>query len=227
MRTGSDPVAAAPILLFRGTGTSPGDVVAVESILEAVRVPYSTATTSQLNAMPESQFRQFRLLIIPGGNFIHIGNGLTASTTANLRNAVQNGLNYLGLCAGAFFAGNSPYNGLNLTSGVKFGFYSAEAQGINKAAVAITTAGGSMLDHYWEDGPELSGWGSVVGRYPDGTPAIVEGRFGQGWVLLSGVHPEAPDAWRRGMSFRTSVSEDHAYAATLVRAAVDGTALSH
>jgi glutamine amidotransferase-like uncharacterized protein len=33
---------------------------------------------------------------------------------------VQNGLNYLGVCAGAFFAGNSPTNGLNLTSGVKF-----------------------------------------------------------------------------------------------------------
>ena len=32
----------------------------------------------------------------------------------------------------------------------------------------------------------------MVGKYPDGTPAIVEGTFGNGWVILSGVHPEAP-----------------------------------
>ena len=70
--------------------------------------------------MSESQLSVYRLLIVPGGNFEQIGNGLTSSTTANVRNAVRNGLNYLGICAGAFFAGNSPYNGLNLTSGVRF-----------------------------------------------------------------------------------------------------------
>ena len=134
---------------------------------------------------------------------IHIGNSLTSSTTANIRSAIQNGLNYLGICAGAFFAGNSPYNGLNLTSGSRFGFYAAEARGIRKAAVAITVAGGQTLDQYWEDGPQLTGWGAVVGKYPDGTPAIVEGTFGSGWVILTGVHPEAPASWRRGMDFRT------------------------
>jgi hypothetical protein len=55
------------------------------------------------------------LLIVPGGSFEDIGNGLTATTTSNIRKAVRGGLNYLGICAGAFFAGNSPYNGLNLT----------------------------------------------------------------------------------------------------------------
>jgi hypothetical protein len=39
------------------------------------------------------------------------------------RNTVRGGLSYLGICAGAFFAGASPYNGLNLTSGVRFPFY--------------------------------------------------------------------------------------------------------
>ena len=41
-----------------------------------------------------------------------------------LRNAVQAGLNYLGICAGGILAGNIPENGLNLTDGVRFGFYS-------------------------------------------------------------------------------------------------------
>lgn len=217
----------APILLFDGTGTSPNDVKAVERILKSKQLDYSTVNSSRLNAMGEAEIRGYRLLIIPGGNFVDIGNSLTSSTTAKIRNAVQGGLNYLGICAGGFFAGNSPYNGLNLTSGVRFGFYSAEDQGIRKAAVAIAGAGGPTLDQYWEDGPQFTGWGVVVGKYPDGTPAIVEGSFGSGWVVLSGVHPEAPERWRRGMSFNTPASVDNAYAAALIQAALNRVALSH
>jgi len=217
----------APILLFNGTGTSPNDVAAVEAILSNNQLNYSTVDSSQLNEMGEAQLREYRLLIVPGGNFVDMGNSLTSATAANLRNSVQNGLNYLGICAGAFLAGNSPYNGLNLTSGVRFGFYSAENQGIRKTAVAITRVGEATLDQYWEDGPQLAGWGAVVGKYPDGTPAVIEGTFGGGWVILSGVHPEAPERWRRGMTFSTPASEDNAYAAMLIRAALNREMLTH
>jgi glutamine amidotransferase-like uncharacterized protein len=217
----------APILLFNGAGTSPGDVAALEKILSREHLNYSTVHSAQLNAMSESKIREYRLLIVPGGDFEHIGNGLTSSTTANIRKAIENGLNYLGICAGAFFAGNSPHNGLNLTSGSRFGFYSAEAGGVRKAAVGITAAGGQMLDQYWEDGPQLAGWGAVVGKYPDRAPAIVEGAFGNGWVVLTGVHPEAPASWRRGIDFTTPVSVDNAYAATLIRAALNREPLPH
>lgn len=218
---------AAPILLFAGTGASPGDVAAVKTILDHNHLNYSTVNSSQLNEMGEAQIRGHRLLIVPGGNFIDIGRGLTSNATANIRNAVRNGLNYLGICAGGFFAGNSGYNGLNLTSGVKFGFYAAEARGIRKAAVAIAVPGAPTLDHYWQDGPQFTGWGTTVGIYPDGTPAIVEGTFGSGWVLLSGVHPEAPEGWRRGMTFLTQAGVDNAFAATLIQAALNRTPLSH
>jgi glutamine amidotransferase-like uncharacterized protein len=218
----------APILLFNGTGTSPNDVVAVETILNNNHLNYSTVNSSQLNEMRESQIRRYRLLIVPGGNFIDMGNSLTSSTTTKIHNAVQNGLNYLGICAGGFLAGNSSYyNGLNLTSGVRFSFYSAESRGIRKAAVAIAGAKGPTLDQYWEDGPQFTGWGTVVGKYPDGTPAIVEGTFGSGWVILTGVHPEAPAGWRRGMTFMTPASVDNAYAGTLIHAALNRAPLSH
>ena len=177
--------------------------------------------------MSELQIRGYRLLIVPGGNFERLGHALTASTAANIRNAIHNGVNYLGICAGAFFAGNSPYNGLNLTSGLRFEFYAAEGRGIRNAAIAITAAKGPTLDQYWEDGPQLSGWGAVVGKYPDGTPAIVQGAFGNGWVILTGVHPEAPASWRRGLDFRTPVNIDNAYAATLIRAALNRELLPH
>jgi hypothetical protein len=112
----------------------------------------------------------------PGGNFEEIGKGLAPSTSATIRGAVQGGLHYLGACAGAFFAGDSPYNGLNLTSGVRFGFYSLEGRGVRKAAVRIVAPGSQALDHYWEDGPELTGWGDVVAKYPDGPRPSSRGR---------------------------------------------------
>jgi hypothetical protein len=83
-------------------------------------------------------------------------------------------LNYFGICAVGFFAGNSGYNGLNLTSGVRLSFYAAEGQGIRKVAVAIAGAGAPTLDQYREDGPQFTGCGAVVGKDPAGTPAIVE-----------------------------------------------------
>jgi glutamine amidotransferase-like uncharacterized protein len=106
---GGMPIHAnARILLFSGTGTSPGDVAALERILGNEHLDYSRANSAQLNAMSESQILEYHLLIIPGGNFERIGSSLNSGTTTNIRNAIQNGLNYLGVCAGAFFAGNSP-----------------------------------------------------------------------------------------------------------------------
>ena len=221
------PGDGATILLFNGAGTSPNDVAAVETILKGRQLGYATVNSRQLNGMGEAQLRAYRLLIVPGGNFLAMGDGLTADTTAKVGHAVQGGLNYLGICAGGFLAGDASYRSLKLTPGVRFGFYAEEKRGVRKAAVAIAGVGGPALEHYWEDGPEFTGWGAVVGKYPDGTPAIVEGTSGKGWVILSGVHPEAPANWRGGMTFTTPASAANAYAGTLIDAALHGTRLPH
>lgn len=212
---------AAPILLFDGHGTSPGDVAAVEEILREHGLGYSTVSSSRLNAISESQLKTYQLLVVPGGNFEVMGNSLTPGTATKIRTAIAGGLGYLGICAGAFLAGASPYNGLNLSGGVRFPFYSLEHRGIRKAPVTVTTVLGASIEVYWEDGPQLAGWGKVVATYPDGTPAVAQGRFGDGWVVLSGVHPEAPESWRRGMPFSTSVSISRAFAVTLIDAALN------
>jgi glutamine amidotransferase-like uncharacterized protein len=213
-----------PILLFNGTGTSSSDVSAVESILNTLKLGYSTVNTSQMNSMSETTLKSYKLLIVPGGNSITIGKYLTKAATTNIHNAVNGGLHYLGICAGAFFGGYSIYNGLNLTGGVWFNLYSSNT---SKQVVDILFPNGTVYDMYEQDGPELAGWGSIVGKYSDGKPAIAEGKFGYGWVILSGVHPEAPASWRTGMDFTTSVATDQAYAAKLVTYALNGTWLPH
>jgi hypothetical protein len=150
---------AAPILLFEGKGASPGSVSALRAVLEANDLDYETVSSAQLDRLDEAALRRHRLLIVPGGNFIDMGNGISRQTTLHIRSAVESGLNYVGVCAGALLAGNSPFNGINLTSGVHFPFYSASARGLRKTAVAITSADGKTLDQYWEDGPQLTGWG--------------------------------------------------------------------
>lgn len=218
------------VLLFNGTGTSSSDVSAVETILNNLKLSYATANSSQLNGMSTSSMSAYKLFLMPGGDAITISKNLKSGTITNLHNAiVNNGLHYLGICAGAFFAGDSGvYDYLALTpSGVWFNYYADEFKGIHKEAVEIKASDGSKLDQYWQDGPQLSGWGSIVGKYPDGTPAIVEGNSGKGWVILCGVHPEAPSSWRTGMTFTTSVATDNAYAQTLVSNALNGTWMSH
>jgi glutamine amidotransferase-like uncharacterized protein len=214
----------AEVLLFDGAGTSPNDVAAFEDLLRRRGIRYDTADSGALNSLNVDRLRDYRMLIIPGGNFEDMGNRLTPTASANVRAAVHGGLNYLGVCAGAFIAGDSPYNGINLT-GVRFRFYSASSRGVRKAAMPIASPDGEVLEHYWEDGPELSGWGTPIARYPDGTPAVVQGHAGKGWVVLVGIHPEAPEDWRAGMNFTTPASADNAYAIRLIEAALQASPL--
>jgi glutamine amidotransferase-like uncharacterized protein len=219
--------AAEPVLLFNGTGTS-SDVAAVEAVLGTLGVGYLTADSAQLNAMSEAQLGGYKLIIVPGGNSIEIGENLTADAVANLRGAVQQyGVHYLGICAGAFFGGYSIYNGVNLTSGASFDFYADEFKGIHREPVEISFTSSGPLDVYWQDGPQLSGWGEVVAKFPDGTPAITEGQSGNGFVIFTGVHPEAPASWLGAMVLKTPISVDQAYAGAVITAALDGAPLPH
>ena len=220
--------AAEPVLLYDGTGSSPTDVSAIEAILDTLKIGYVAMGSNQLDALAEAQMGGYKLLIVPGGNSITIGQNLSATATATIRAAVaQYGLHYLGICAGAFLGGFSIYNGVDLTSGVSFDFYTDEYKGIHIEPVEISLPNSSPIDAYWQDGPQLSGWGDVVAKYPDGTPAISEGAFGRGFVIFTGVHLEAPANWRAGMPFTTPLSVDIAYAGTVIQAALNGTSLPH
>jgi glutamine amidotransferase-like uncharacterized protein len=216
-----------PILLFNGTGTSPNDVKAISTILSANDLDFTLVNSNQLNELETSQLRKYKLLIIPGGNFEEMGKNLTTKTCTNIQNAVYQGLNYLGICAGGFLAGKNQNNCFNIAGGVQFKFYSAEEKGIKKAAIAITSADAGMIEHYWEDGPQFTDWGEVVSKYPDGTPATVQGNYGLGWLGLTGVHPEAPLTWRKEFDFSTSVDLSHQYAIRLIKAALEKTPMSH
>lgn len=225
--TRSVPRSDVPILLFDGTGTSNNDVRAIERLIQESGLEYTTADSSQLNEMSEMQLANYRLIVFPGDNYITMGDSLTAETMQRVRSRIEHGVNYLGICAGGLLAGKADCNSLDLTDGVKFNFYAAVNQNIHKAAVPIKSADSQVIEHYWEDGPQFTGWGEVVAKYPDDTPAIVEGAFGKGWVVLCGVHPEAPDSWRTKMKFSTTTGEANKHGQTIINAALNGERLAH
>ena len=220
--------AAEPVLLYVGTGTSPADVSAIQNVLRTSSIGFATADASGLTALKKEELGGYKLIIIPGGNSITIGDSLSQEVASNIRIAVQHyGTNYLGICAGAFFGGLSFHNGVNLTGGVAFNFYADESKGIHKSAVEISFPSSNPLDVYWEDGPQLSGWGEVVAKFPDGTPAITQGKSGEGFVVFTGVHLEAPESWRGTLVFGDPASASLDYAATVMQAALNGSSLPH
>ena len=101
------PANVTPILLFNGRGASVEDVAAFGRILDNKNLAYSTVNSPQLGDMNEGALGAYRLLIVPGGNFETIGKHLTSNTLATIHGAVQGGLGYLGVCAGAFLAGHN------------------------------------------------------------------------------------------------------------------------
>jgi glutamine amidotransferase-like uncharacterized protein len=214
----------ARIVLFDGTGTSPNDVKAIEVLLTREKLSYATADEDELDVMTPEQLSHVDLLIMPGGNFEEMGKNLSAQTPERIRDAVRGGVNYLGICAGAFIAGDSP-NGLKLAD-QRFAFFADSAKGVRKETVTLINGDGTRFPAYWEDGPQLTGWGDPLAKYPDGTPAVVQGKVGKGWVVLTGVHLEAPENWYQGIEpGRPAVS--NAYAVKLIRAAFDGAALPY
>jgi glutamine amidotransferase-like uncharacterized protein len=215
------------ILLYDGDGTSRNDVAAIEAILTKNKLSYSKIDFRQLSSLDETQLLRSKLLIVPGGDYIEMAEGLSDESVAKVRNAVDRGLNYLGICAGAILAGYTAGKCFDLTSGVKFDFYDDVNRNVHKNVVTITSAEGETCEQYWEDGPQLNGWGSVVSKYPDGTAATVQGDYGQGRVILCGFHPEAPESWRRGLSFKTSAAASNAYALMLIEAALNRRELPH
>lgn len=228
-------IATSGILMYNGLGTSTDEAALASVIRNNMGLDVDEM---DIYGWSVAQFAAYKLLIIPGGDSIQMGNYLASNnslTLAHIKTAVRtNGLHYLGVCAGSFlasYAGTSGYHDINLLNGIWFDMYPETAE----PAAELLSRPGSQgpIDVYWEDGPSMAtlggSWGTIVAKYPNynAPPAIIQGFAGNGWTLLQGIHPEAPASWRTCCTFTTSLADDLAYSATLISAALNGTVLQH
>jgi hypothetical protein len=218
------------IILFNGIGTSLTDWKSTESIIQSMGLTYRLMNSSQLNAISLSDLKNYSLIIIPGGNSNVINNYLTKATKIKVRQSVRDyGVSYLGLCAGAFaavgpdtYSNTTAYYGFAVAKGNYIPhWYPNGNTSLLYAIPRISFPNGTGRYMIWWDGPSTPEWyRGVVARYPGGKPAISQTWTSQGFVVLSGPHPEAPSSWWYDTG-KDPDGLDHDWARKLIQAALN------
>jgi glutamine amidotransferase-like uncharacterized protein len=243
--TSSDPVVrgarafSTDILLYNGSGVWSPEVASLRGIFNEHGASFDEVSSDELNAMSAEELGKYGAIVWPGGLGGTQSASLTTQTKDNLRKAVrEQGVGYIGFCAGAFVAvsptpasGKAPSYGLSIVDGTELPYYYLESDfersGETDIAMTLETfADGSTRDLVWYGGPVVtSGANSVIAKYPNGDAAISQMWSGNGWVILSAVHPTAPQSVRDTYALDDADGTDLDLAWKLVDAAVHQTAL--
>ncbi|MEG9531219.1 BPL-N domain-containing protein [Mannheimia indoligenes] len=199
-----------PVYIYCDEGSSE---IGVQSLLLAVE-QYLPHPACLINAeqIIQGKLSDGCLLIMPGGADLPYCKKLNGEGNRKIRHFVEQGGAYLGICAGAYYGcaeldfigldysvkGSrelSLFNGVAKGSLPKFTNGKLYDEGIeSKAMVEITLAEGEKTMFYYHGGCCFEPTPKAVYRplayYPDGSLAMIEGNFGRGYYLLSGVHFE-------------------------------------
>ncbi len=224
----------AKVLLLSGSGTWPAEISSLEKILKEHGIQSRQATSQQLENLDLDSIASYSLLVVPGGNAITLTAELSKKTRLNIRTAVRDhGMSYLGFCAGAWMAispggtaTEAPAYGFGLIDGPLQQEAIYQRSGSSYAIAEAKFPGGILRPLLWWGGPITpEGDGTVIARYPDGGAAISQIPVGQGWAVLSGLHPAAtPEVFEAlGLDPATPSSLDYAW--TLLQSALTKTAL--
>lgn len=134
-----------------------------------------------------------------------------------LQEWVRGGGRYLGVCMGAYLAGN---DGFGLIPRQIDGEVGAPGFPVVDSAdhLVAVTWDGTRRWTYFQEGARLPERGAVVhARYETGDIAAARYVLGQGRIGLIGPHPEADGTWLKGSGLIDEDGDDWAYALPLVR----------
>jgi glutamine amidotransferase-like uncharacterized protein len=172
----------------------------------------------------------FSLLCIPGGDMYRYAQSLSTKGIGNIKSFIYEGGGYIGICGGAYFAGEKVYwLGSQLPMG-SLGLFSGRTEGpkdeivpypaydmsrINIADTAHpiieTEADSAWILYYWGPVllPDADAGVAVLGRYEKtDLPAILAFDHGCGRVFLVGTHPEIEeDSERDGVTFADELDD--------------------
>jgi glutamine amidotransferase-like uncharacterized protein len=218
-------------MIYNGAGAWTDEVGALESVMKSHGVSYTEVTSAQVNALTADQLAQFTLMVWPGGSGSQMLNSINDAARTRLMNAVrQQGVSYLGFCAGAFLAVSPAPSGTNAPAYFSMiqlpilDYYYLENQGTGDALTLESFADGRQREILWAGGPVTpSISGGVIAKYPTGDPAMTETKAGNGFVIVSGVHPAAPlvDIRQFGATY-----DDYDIAWELIQAGLTATPLA-
>lgn len=214
------PRGDSEVLIFAGASSWRPEIRSLSRILTDHGISVEESTSPQLDAMSFEQLSEYSLLVFPGGNSIAMAASLSSDTHLKIRRAVrENGVSYLGFCAGAW-AAIGP-GGFEILAGPTLAYNYLSRDGRSYAMSRAEFPDGSRRDLLWYGGPITpDAPGGVVAKYPDGTPAITQLRAGQGFVILSGLHPAAVPEVISDLSLSDSDGLDHDLAWKMLDSAI-------
>ncbi len=199
------------VLIYADEGVSS---FSLQETLKTFRMRYANVETVDHKVLRNSDWeKETSLLIIPGGRDIPYDRKLKGKGTAKIRKFVEEGGNFLGICAGAYFASAEVIfekgTFLEVHEKRELSFFPGAAVGTlyphspfvyeseEGSHASSVTFKGEELNLYYNGGctfkdaekyPRIT----VLARFHDAAdqPAIIHCKVGKGSTILSGVHFE-------------------------------------
>jgi len=196
------------ILIYSGTGTAVSSRNGLLEFFDKKKMPYSLIDCQSL----KDHISKASLLIIPGGRDLPYFKDLKGEGNRLIREFVEKGGSYLGICAGAYYASSfvefAKGTDIEVTGKRELQFFGGKAIGPVYKVFAYDSEVGARLSPiqtvegrvevyhnggcYFEE-PEKHQNTQVLARYSDlecALPAIIQCKVGKGKAILSGVHLE-------------------------------------
>jgi glutamine amidotransferase-like uncharacterized protein len=212
-------------LVYRGPG------VCVEDCAQAAAEPAQKIGLRVKYVGPQDSspqlFEDAVVWIQPGGGSKSAGTAMTKQLKENVRSFVFKGGGYVGFCAGAPIATSkihdSEIDGLGILQGVSVHKY-LEVGNDNPTILKVQWDGLPRF-LYWEAGSYMTvekGFkGEAIAFYPNGFIAALRMTYGKGRVFVTGLHPEAPDFWKKLAKLSDPDGSDMILAKEMVRWATE------
>lgn len=208
------------VLIYTGPGTNIDCVRNTYNFFKSLfsQEKYDINYIHSWNIIEENWEENSEIFIIPGGADSKYATDLGKSGCEKIRKFVKNGGKYIGICAGAYFAGRklefekgtnleiiadrflSFFNGT--TVGAILKSYSYEND--SGACVATVNFDNKQFAYAYYNGgctfipdsPKSMDNVEIIGTYAEknNLPAIIKCNLGKGFAILSGVHFEQSDS---------------------------------
>ncbi len=196
------------ILIYNDEGASS---VCVQALVDYLSTKHEIKCVSGYDLQKTDWMQHTAVLIIPGGRSLPFYETLGLQGNQHIREFVEQGGTYFGICAGAYYACAETIFAEGLPLELKLHgalhFFSGRAIGPVFADEDFTydsEKGARVVDVQWQDGDIYSAYfnggcyfdnhdvkTTVLATYADNQkPAMIACSVGLGRAILSGIHPE-------------------------------------
>ncbi len=216
--------ASKVVLVFRGAGGCTSCAAASARSVRGMGYKIEYISPSEINP---KIFKDAVLWIQPAGNAITAAEAIGLEKLKMIRDFVGAGGGYLGYCAGAFLADTTvdddgKVTGIGLLPFATADYIVNDSDNIDM----VWMSWGNRRRHIFFNGGttfEIQNAKipvKLLATYEDKKPAAIQVRYGNGRVVLSGPHPEAPQVWRDRNDLKDEDGSDLDLASELAKRAL-------